>query len=98
MTWKRIGLLLIAAMLLAGGTVLSQSSADFTVNWSVIGGGGGESATAGYRLEGTIGQSPAHSTSAGSNYRVEGGFWAAFSGVDAPSGPGGSLFLPLVVK
>lgn len=99
MKWKRIRFFLLAAvLLLAGGTALSQSSADFTLNWSVIGGGGGDSSAAAYRVEGTIGQSAAHSESASSSYRVEGGFWPPFAGVDAPPPPGRSLFLPLVVR
>jgi hypothetical protein len=99
MRWKRIHFFLLAAiLLLAGGTALSQGPADFTLDWSVIGGGGGDSSAAAYRVEGTIGQSLAHSQSSGSSYRVQGGFWPPFGGVDAPPLPGSSLFLPFVVR
>lgn len=99
MRWKQIRFFLFAVvLLLAGGTALSQSSADFTADWSVIGGGGGDSSAAAYRVQGTIGQSAAHSESAGSSYRVHGGFWSPFAGEDAPPLPGSSLFLPFVVR
>jgi hypothetical protein len=89
-------LLVAAVLLLTAGAVWSHSSADFALNWSAIAGGAGDSQAADYRVEGTIGQPLAHSVSAGAGYRVEGGFWPPFTGVEAP--PPQQLFLPLVVR
>jgi hypothetical protein len=92
MRWKIVVLLFCTVMLLGGaGLVLSQSSADFQLNWTAVAGGGGDSQSADYRVEGTIGQSLAHSESTGGNYRVEGGFWLPFA-LD------NQLYLPIVLR
>jgi hypothetical protein len=90
-------LLVAAVLLLTAGAVWSHSSADFALNWSTIAGGAGDSQATDYRVEGTIGQPLAHSVSTGAGYRVEGGFWPPFAGVQAPP-PSQQLFLPLVVR
>jgi hypothetical protein len=91
MRWKIIVLLFCTAvLLLAGGAVLSQSSANFQLNWTTIAGGGGDSQSADYRVEGTVGQSLAHSESTSGSYRVEGGFWFGAS-------LSRRLYLPVIV-
>lgn len=71
--------LALACLLLAlaiGAAVLAQSSAGFNLEWNVVGSGGGESASAGYRVEGTVGQSMAGSPPAsGGAFAVTSGYW-----------------------
>jgi hypothetical protein len=101
MNWKRMFFLLAAAvLLLSSGVVLSQSSADFGLNWSAIAGGSGYSFSSDYRVEGTIGQSLAHTDpSASAGYQVQGGFWPPFAGVQSPPPPlDNQLFLPYVSR
>jgi hypothetical protein len=101
MRWKRTLLLLLTAvLLLGGGVVLSQSSTGFNLNWSTIAGGSGYSFSGDYRVEGTTGQSLAHTEPAASaSYQVQGGFWPPFAGVQSPPPPlDNRLFLPYVSR
>ncbi len=78
-------------LLAAGALVLAQSSADFNLEWHVIGNGGSASGSADYQVQGTIGQSlvsPAVSNSA--DYAMSSGYWF--------SGSGQNVYLPLIVK
>jgi hypothetical protein len=52
----------------------SVCSADYSIDWYTIDGGGGTSSGGPYRLVGTIGQ-PDAAYSAGGPYEVFGGFW-----------------------
>lgn len=92
MRWKIVVLLFCTAVLLvSAGLVLSQSSANFQLNWTAVTGSGGDSQSADYHVEGTIGQSLAHSESTGGDYRVEGGFWLPVTFDDQ------LLYLPIVL-
>ncbi len=74
------GLILLLALVVAV-KVIAQSSAGFNLSRHVIGGGGGESSSAGYRVAGTIGQSVAGPPTAGSaSYVISSGFWYADGG------------------
>jgi hypothetical protein len=56
----------------------------YSIDWYVIGAGGGESNSANYRVNGTVGQ-PMTGASISTNYVVESGFWVdagATSGYD----------------
>jgi hypothetical protein len=53
---------------------VSIATADYSINWHTIDGGGGVSAGGQYVLEGTLGQ-PDAAYSAGGQYEVLGGFW-----------------------
>jgi hypothetical protein len=79
MTYKRIlSLLLVVGILLVGltGTVLPSASDNYRIDWSVITGGGGRSASTDFHVNGSIGQSmAAPPVAGGGNYRVEGGYW-----------------------
>ncbi len=103
MKWKRTSLGLVAATLLLILTVaLAQSATGFRIDRFVIAGGGGDLTSASYRLQGTLGQSIAHSEPAVSgSYRVQGGFWPP-PAADAPPGtPTPSdhrIYLPLVFR
>ena len=91
-----IGAILILLLVLAtvSVTAAAQTSAGFNLEWNVIGNGGGESSSAGYRANGTIGQNlvePATSSSAG--FTVHGGFWVSGSNSAA-----NMIYLPVVIK
>jgi hypothetical protein len=85
-----IGIALI--LLLAAGTaVLAQTSTQFDLRWHVIGSGGGESGSARYRVNGTIGQSVASPPTSGSGgFTVSSGYWFADGSA--------TLYLPIVRK
>lgn len=74
-------LLALCALLLlvtAGVSVVAQSSANFNLEWNVIGNGGGVSTSAGYRVNGTIGQDLSSQPKSGSaSYAVSSGYWYA---------------------
>lgn len=84
--------LLVAAlvMVLAGSLVLGQTSAGFNLEWQVLGGGGGESSSADYRVVGMMGQGVASPPLADSaNFVVSSGYWF---------NPTQTVYLPLVVR
>ena len=87
-------LLAIAAVLLlvgAGTIVMAQTSAQFDLDWHVLGSGGGASSSVGYQVRGTIGQgltSPPVLNSA--SFSVNSGYWAA--------GPKFHIYMPIVLK
>jgi hypothetical protein len=86
--------LLLALTLTLATTILAQTSPSFDLEWNVIASGGGESTSASYRVEGTVGQSVAsqlESNSAG--YVVTSGYWSADTGLS-----GARLYLPIVYR
>ena len=94
---KQIFLILLLLLglvgLVVGKTVLAQSSAGFDLRWHVIGNGGGESGSAGYRVNGTLGQSlagPPPATSAG--FAVSSGYWLVGAGYST------AIYLPVVFR
>jgi hypothetical protein len=83
--------LLFPLVLVLGTTVLAQSSASFDLSRHVIGGGGGESGSASYRVNGTIGQSIAGpSTSGSASFTVSSGYWSGDTRT--------SLYLPVILR
>ena len=66
------GLLLVTSI----GAVMAMESANFTINWDVIGSGGKLSTSASFALDGTIGQS-ASGSSSGASYNLCSGYWCA---------------------
>ena len=69
-----------AHYLLLAITVLVVASAALTLGgenisrW-VVAGGGGQSVSGGYALNGTLGQTEAGPTMSGGDYTISGGFW-----------------------
>ena len=86
------GLLLIS-LIVTVGAALAQTSANYNLEWHVIGGGGQPVSSAHYIVNSTAGQgvaSPPYSLSAG--YVVCAGYWCT-------AGPEVDLFfLPLILK
>jgi hypothetical protein len=92
---QRVTVLAVTMLLLLafGVAVLAQTSAGFNLEWHVIGGGGNESSSAGYRVHGTIGQSVASPPWAGSaDFVVSSGYWS--EGLPA----GTTVYLPAIWK
>jgi len=70
--------------------VLAQVSANYDLSWHVIGGGGGQSSSAGHTLMGTVGQPLVGAVSSGSHALCS-GFWCG--GVVQYR-----IYLPLVLR
>ena len=85
-------LLLLALILVTTGVaVLAQMSADYDLSWHVVGSGGGESSSADFQVNGTIGQSitsPPQSNSA--DFTVVSGYWIV--------GANTTVYLPVIIK
>jgi hypothetical protein len=62
------------------------ASAQYTIDWYTLDGGGGQSSGGAYTLQGTIGQ-PDATTSSGGAYTLQGGFWSAFAVVQSEDAP-----------
>ncbi len=76
----KIALILVLAL-------ASAASAQYQIDWYVIGAGGGTSSSANYQLSGTIGQ-PIVGSSSSASYQLDAGFW-----VGAAQGGGGCPYL-----
>jgi len=74
---------LLGAILCAFG---SAASAQYSIDWYTIDGGGGTSTGGVYTVSGTIGQPDAGSMSGG-NYTLTGGFWSVVAAVQTPGAP-----------
>jgi hypothetical protein len=78
---KRTLLLLLAA--LAAGV----ASAQYSIDWFKIAGGGGTSTNGQYSLRGTLGQPEAGGPLTNGVYALTGGFWALPTLVQTPGAP-----------
>ncbi len=63
------------------------ASAQGSIGWYKIAGGGGISTGGGYQISGTIGQHDASGPMTGGNYSLTGGFWSLISVVQTPGAP-----------
>ena len=59
--------------LLAAGDASAQSSANYALNWNVVGSGGGEMTSASYAMQSTVGQTAIGTL--GDGYTIEAGYW-----------------------
>ena len=57
-------------------TTCAHASSEYTIDWFVIGAGGGVSTADAYTLRGVIGQPLAHAPISGGQYTITGGFLA----------------------
>ncbi len=83
-------ILCLVALLALVGSAFAGASDDYTIPWSVIGGGGGRSTSSGYVLEGTVGQAVVGLSEDGS-YQLGGGFWYGIYRVYR-------IYLPFIAK
>lgn len=63
------------------------ASAQYSIDWYKISGGGGASTNGQFSLSGTIGQHDAGGPMTGGNYALTGGYWALISVVQTPGAP-----------
>jgi len=73
-------------ILLIGLSALT-ASAQYSVDWYKIAGGGGTSTGGVYSVSGTIGQPDAGATMTNGQYSVTGGFWALPTAIPTPGAP-----------
>jgi hypothetical protein len=66
-------------------TLCLRASAEYSIGWHTIGGGGGTSAGGVYSVTGTIGQPDAGGQMTGGAFSLTGGFWAML--VQTPGAP-----------
>ena len=66
---------------LAAGTASAHSSANYTLNWSVVGSGGCEMTSASYAMQSTVGQTAIGVASDG--YTIEAGYWHRIAGCES---------------
>ncbi|PZR98381.1 MAG: hypothetical protein DLM69_08730 [Candidatus Chloroheliales bacterium] len=93
--WLRASLLQLVAGLLIVSTTLAASSANYAINWSQIGAGGGEgAASTNYRLGATIGQ-PVAGNSGSASYRASMGYRQPFNTPVPTNTPGGPTNTPV---
>lgn len=74
---------------------LAQISANFDLSWHVFGSGGGQSESANYRVQDTLGQWTG-GTSFSAQHQVQAGFWNGV--VLAPAPPPSIVYLPLTLR
>lgn len=76
--------LLISSAILAPAA--RAQSANYSIPWHTIAGGGGTSSGGNYTVSGTIGQH-ATATMSGGAYSLTGGFWSIIAAIQTPGGP-----------
>ncbi|MCK4458559.1 MAG: hypothetical protein KAU52_02410, partial [Methanosarcinales archaeon] len=64
--------------LLAAGGASAHASANYALNWSVVGSGGCEMASASYAMQSTVGQTAIGTL--GDGYTVDAGYWHRIAG------------------
>ena len=79
MTKQTIAIVLVWLLcLLAAGGASAQTSANYALNWSVVGSGGCEIDSASYAMQSTVGQTAIGVASDG--YTIEAGYWHRIAG------------------
>jgi hypothetical protein len=89
MSKKVVMLVLLLATLLL--TSLALASGSYSINWWVIGGGGGDAEAGNYSLDFTIGQ-PVVGVATDTGYELCSGFWCGAAVVEY------RIYLPVVLK
>lgn len=87
--WNALRGYFFALSILALFSCCLSASAQYSIDWYKIGGGGGTSTGGVYSISGTIGQHDATANGAlsGGNYSLTGGFWALISVVQTTGAP-----------
>jgi hypothetical protein len=67
--------------------MLATASAQYSIDWFKVAGGGGTSTNGQYAMSGTIGQLDAGGPMTGGSYSLTGGFWALISVAQTPGAP-----------
>ena len=88
--------LVLAAVLLAGGTALAQTGNSYDLTWWTVDGGGGTISGGNFTLAGTAGQPEPGPALTGGDYTLYSGFWPGAGA--APSPAKKYIYLPLVLR
>lgn len=83
-TGLRASVCLISLLLFSATLVCAQ---NYSIDWSMIAGGGGTSTGGVFSVSGTIGQPDAGPAMTNGQYAVTGGFWALPTAVQTPGAP-----------
>jgi hypothetical protein len=67
--------------------VAFAASAQYSIDWYKIAGGGGTSTNGNFSVSGTIGQPDTSGALSGGNFSVTGGYWALINVVQTPGAP-----------
>jgi hypothetical protein len=93
--WHGLFWLLVVILLLGlVSPIRAATTADYSIDWWTVDGGGAESTGGNYVLNGTIGQSDASLALTGGFYTVQGGFWDVALSAQTEW----RLYLPLVTR
>lgn len=82
----------LSILILSLGLLAAAASAQSSIDWFTVDGGGGTSTGGFYSGSGTIGQPDAGKMSGG-NYTLDGGFWGIIGAVQTPGAPALRVFL-----
>jgi hypothetical protein len=86
---------LLCGLLIVGAGVWVLSSANYGINWDVIGGGGEPISAASYTVNSTVGQATIGSSSSAS-YCLGAGYWYVLAAPVPPSVY--TIYLPIILK
>lgn len=86
-----LAVVVVLALLLAGGVALAQSGGPYDLSWNTSDGGGGTMTGGSYSLSGTVGQADAGVMTGGS-YSLTGGFWGGSGSTESV------IYTPLVLR
>ena len=89
---RRIIIKALLSFALLASAICFRASAQYSIDWFKVSGGGGMSTGSVYSVSGTIGQHDAHGAMIGGNYSLTGGFWSLIA-VPAPPAPPLSITL-----
>jgi hypothetical protein len=81
-----------ALVALALALAATRASAQYSIDWYKVSGGGGTSTGGVYSVSGTIGQPDAGGPMTGANYSLVGGFWSLYA-LQTPGAPLLSILL-----
>jgi hypothetical protein len=92
---RYVALFVLLLLLVTGVAAQAQISAGYWLQWNVIVGGGSQSGSANYVLDGTVGESLVGPPAAGSgDYRLTLGYTTG----GPPAPPPSHIYLPVVVR
>lgn len=83
--WKS-ALLCAQTLCLLASVLCPSATAQYSIDWSTIDGGGGTSTGGVYTVSGAIGQ-PDAGTMSGGNFTLVGGFWGVVAALQTPGAP-----------
>lgn len=84
---KRITMKAFLSLALLSSALCFRASAQYSIGWSKVSGGGGTSTGGEYSVSGTIGQHDAGGSMTNGNFSLTGGFWSLITAVQPTNAP-----------